>query len=147
MSDADESNHPIKPELAAAQATEYLGFMGSETYDLGDGATWTLPNPQLMPPDMKTRYLEHLRSMSEDLDTVKQKNPITGEERDIPKYPPRIKGELINDEELLCKALMGDDETYKKFLKAGGVPGQIGLTWQLMERQLRERMKSDSKSS
>lgn len=146
MSDNDESNHPIKPKEAREQATEYLGFMGSIIYDLGDNETFELPNPQLMDPDMKARYLEHVRSMSEDLETVEQKNPITGEIRDIPKYPPRIEGKLVNDEELLCIALMGED-TYKKFLKAGGVPGQINTAWQMMERQLRERMKSDSKSS
>lgn len=146
MSDADESNHPIKPKEARDQATEYLGFMGSITYDLGDGDTFELPNPQLMPPDMESRYNEHLRSMADDLDSVKQKNPITGEERDVPKYPLAIGGKLINDKELLCIALMGED-TYKKFLAAGGVPGQIQTAWQMMERQLRERMKSDSKSS
>ncbi|MDH6199183.1 hypothetical protein M2272_005851 [Mycobacterium frederiksbergense] len=146
MSDIDKSNHPINPKVARDQATEYLGFMGSILYDLGDDETFELPNPQLMDPDMKARYLEHIRSMAEDLDTVKQKNPITGEERDVPKYPPRIDGKLINDEELLCIALMGED-TYKKFLKAGGVPGQINTAWQMMERQLRERLKQDSKST
>ncbi|MGV0785109.1 hypothetical protein [Mycolicibacterium sp. XJ775] len=146
MSDTDESKHPIKPDAARDQATEYLGFMGSIIYDLGDGDTFELPNPQLMPPDMETRYNEHLRSMAEDLDTVKQKNPITGEERDVPKYPLAIDGKLINDKELLCVALMGE-KTYKKFLTAGGVPGQIQTAWQMMERQLRERMKQDSKSS
>lgn len=146
MSDNDDANHPIKPKEARDQATEYLGFMGSITYDLGDEQTWELPNPQLMPPDMKARYLEHLRSMTEDLDKTEQKNPITGETREVPKYPPRIGGKLINEEELLCIALMGE-QTYSKFLAAGGVPGQINTAWQMMQRQLQERAKQDSKSS
>lgn len=153
--------HPIKPEAAAAQATEYLGFMGSEVYAL-DGEQWTLPSPNLMPPAMKMRYLEHLRFISEDLDTDERKDPITGEMRKVQKFPLRHDGKLVNDEELLCIALMGTDVesdraaylndgalpvTYAKFLQAGGVPGQINTAWQMMERQLRERQKQDSKSS
>lgn len=146
MSENDEKKHPIKPVEAAEQATEYLGFMGSITYDLGDGETWTLPNPQLMPPDMKMRYLEYQRFMSEELDTVEQTNPITKEVRKIQKFPLAHDGKLVNDEEMLCVALMGED-TYKKFLAAGGVPGQINTAWQVMARQLQERIKNDSKSS
>ena len=145
MSDTDESNHPIKPKDAREQATEYLGFMGSVTYDLGDDETFELPNPQLMDPDMETRYNEYLRFVSEDLDTVEQKNPITGETKNVPKYPLRYEGKLINDKELLCIALMGEP-TYKKFLKAGGVPGQISTSWQMMNRQFQERLRQDSKS-
>ncbi|MEW2483569.1 hypothetical protein AB0876_28685 [Mycobacterium sp. NPDC049093] len=149
MPDTDETTpevkHPVKPREAREQATEYLGFMGSEVYDLGGGDTWELPNPQLMPPDMEARYNEHLRFMTEDLDTDNRKDPITGEERPVQKFPLRHKGELINDKELLAVALMGD-ATYKKFLKAGGVPGQIATAWQMMNRQFQERLKQDSKS-
>ncbi|ART69122.1 hypothetical protein BTO20_11495 [Mycobacterium dioxanotrophicus] len=159
---SDDDKHPIKPEAAAAQATDYLGFMGSAVYDLGEGETWTLPNPNMMPPAMKNRYLEHLRFMAEDLDTDERKDPITGEMRPVQKFPIRHGGKLINDEELLAIALMGTDAeedraaylkdgtlpaVYAKFLKAGGVPGQLNTAWQMMERQLRERMKQDSKSS
>lgn len=159
---SDDDKHPIKPEAAAAQATDYLGFMGSAVYDLGEGDTWALPNPNMMPPAMKNRYLEHLRFMSEDLDTDERKDPITGELRKVQKFPIRHDGKLINDEELLAIALMGTDaekdreaylkdgtlpDVYAKFLKAGGVPGQLNTAWQMMERQLRERMKQDSKSS
>lgn len=149
MSDTDdtsEDKHPVKPREARDQATEYLGFMGSVIYDLGNDETWELPNPQLMPPDMQDRYNEHLRFMTEDLDTVDRKDPITGETRPVQKYPLRHKDKLINDNELMCIALMGD-ATYKKFLKAGGVPGQISTAWQMMQRQLQERLKQDSKSS
>lgn len=146
MPDTDESKHPIKPQAAREQATEYLGFMSSVIYDLGDDETWELPNPQLMPPDMKDRYLEHLRFMSEDLDTVEQTDPITKQVRQVQKYPLRKDGKLVNDEVLLCIALMGE-KTYQKFLKAGGVPGQINTAWQMMQRQLQERMRQDSKSS
>lgn len=149
MSDTDdttpESKHPIKPKEARDQATDYLGFMGSEVYDLGGGDTWELPNPQLMPPDMEERYNEHIRFMAEELDTEDRKDPITGETRPVQKFPLRKDGKLINDKELLCIALMGE-ETYRKFLKAGGVPGQISTAWQMMNRQFQERLKQDSKS-
>jgi hypothetical protein len=156
---SEDDKHPIRPDKAREQATEYLGVMADIAFDLGDGATWVLPNPALMPPPMKRRYMEHLRFMSEDLDTVERTDPITKETRQVQKYPLRRKGKLINDEELLAVALMGEDgdyekyvkdgtlpETYQRFLNAGGVPGQIGTAWQMMERQLRERARQDSKS-
>lgn len=148
MSDDDtqqEAKHPIKPRESSDQANDYLGFMGGVIYDL-DGDTWELPNPQLMPPDMEERYNEHLRFMAEELDTEDRKDPITGEMRPVQKYPLRKDGKLINDKELLCIALMGKS-TYDKFLKAGGVPGQISTAWQMMNRQFQERLKQDSKSS
>lgn len=149
MSDTDEqvqARNPIKPAEASAQASEYLGFMGSVIYDLGDSETFELPNPSLMPPDMKARYTEHQRFMAEDLDTKDQTNPITKEVSQVQVWPLRKDGKLINDEELLCIALMGE-KTYRKFLKAGGVPGQINTAWQMMRRQFEERLKQDSKSS
>ncbi|SKH58853.1 Uncharacterised protein [Mycobacteroides abscessus subsp. abscessus] len=42
---------------------------------------------------------------------------------------------------------MGSRDTYDKFLAAGGVPGQIDTHWKLMQRQLEERTKIDSKSN
>ncbi|AER48391.1 tail assembly chaperone [Mycobacterium phage QueenHazel] len=157
-----EDRHPIKPDQSRAQATEYLGFMASQKFDLGNNETWELPNPQLMPPDMKMRYLEHQRFLVEDLDTEERQDPITKEVRKVPKFPARKGGKLINDEEMLCIALMGTDavkdreaylkngtlpETYVKFLKAGHVPGQISTTWQVMAKQLEDRRRQDSKSS
>jgi len=156
-----EDRHPVKPDVARAQATEYLGFLGSVIYDLGDGETWELPNPALMPPDMKARYNEHLRFLAEDLDTIERTDPITKETRQVQKYPLRYRDKLINDEELLCIALMGTDAVkdresyfengalpaiYRKFLAAGGVPGQIGAAWQMMARQIERRRESDPKS-
>lgn len=166
-----EDRHPVKPKEAREQATDYLGFVADFDFDLGDGEIWSLPNPALMPPDMKDRYLEHLRFMSEDLDTKPRQNPVTGETDQIQVYPPRYKGKLVNDEVLLCVALMGDEgdyetflessvedekskalkgllpDVYEKFLKAGGVPGQINTAWQVMQRKLQERAQRDSKSS
>ncbi|AVO21618.1 tail assembly chaperone [Mycobacterium phage MooMoo] len=165
MSDDDknlEALHPIKADQAEKQATEYLGVMASQVYDLGNDETWKLPNPQLIPPDMKKRYLEHLRFMAEELDTEEQTDPITKEARSVQKWPLRYKGELVVDEELLCIALMGADakkdreayfkdgtvpETYAKFLAAGFAPGQINTTWTIMNKQLEDRRRADSKSS
>ena len=163
------SDHPIRPKEAREQATDYLGFMASVIYDLGE-ETWELPNPSLLPPEMKARYLEHLRFVSEDLDTKTRKNPVTKEDDTTQVYPFRYKGKLVNDEELLCVALMGEDGDYEKyvetgakstgkwlkgdlpavyrgFLAAGGVPGQVNTAWQVMQRQLQERLQRDSKSS
>lgn len=171
MRDDDEvqSKYPIRPDEARAQATDFLGFMGSVIYDLGDGETWELPNPSLMPPDMKERYLEYQRFVSEDFDTKDRVDPITKTVNPIQKFPLRYSDKLVNDEELLCVALMGGDgdfekyietgaqsktkwlkgelpEVYVRFLKAGGVPGQLSTAWQMMTRQLQERAQRDSKS-
>lgn len=167
----DAANHPVRPRESREQATEYLGFMASVVYDLGDGRTWELPNPSFMDPEMKARYLEHLRFMAEDLDTVERVDPVTGDVTNVQRYPPlRYKGKIVNDEELLCVALMGGDgdyekyiatgiktpkgkwmrgelpDTYERFLAAGGVPGQVNTAWQVMQRQLQERLQRDSKS-
>lgn len=125
-----------------------------------EGGTWRLPNPSLMPPAMKHRYLEHLRFLSEDLDTIDRPDPITKETRKVLDFPLRYKKKLINEEELLAVALMGEDGDYQKYLKDGSVPdvyrrflavghvpGEINLVWQVMQRQLQERVRRDSKSS
>lgn len=165
----DAKNHPIRPRESREQATDYLGFMASVVYDLGESRTWELPNPSFMDPEMKARYLEHLRFMAEDLDTVERTDPVTKDTTHVQRYPLRYNGKLINDEELLCVALMGGDDdyekyietgsqskgkwlrgalpdTYERFLAAGGVPGQVNTAWQVMQRQLQERLQRDSKS-
>lgn len=144
MPDSDDK-HPLKPEEARAQEAEFFGVTAGFDYDL-DGEKWTLPNPSYMDPEMKKRYREHLRAMSEDLDTEKKPHPVTGKPTESQKWPPRIKGELIDEDELLCRALMGDD-TYERFLKAGGVPGQVQSRWQYMNRKMQERLMQDPKSN
>ncbi|MGB3484024.1 MAG: hypothetical protein WBB07_17635 [Mycobacterium sp.] len=166
MSD-DDKLKPTRPEDAAAQAAEFLGFTAGVDFDLDEGKTWHLPNPAYMPPKMKRRYLEHLRFMSKDLDkeTIKGTDPITG--RDTSRvqtiWPLTYKKKLIDEDELLCVALMGDDvmkdreaylksdgetlpEVYERFLNAGGVPGQVQVHWRMMNLQMEERIKRDPKS-
>ena len=89
-------------------------------------------------------------------------NPITGK-KSAPQtiWPLTYKGELIDEDELLCIALMGDDvkadreayfkdgtlpETYERFLAAGGLPGQVQVHWRMMNLQMEERVKRDPKS-
>lgn len=160
MSDDDKSG-PIRPDEAAAQAAEFLGIFAGVDFDLGEGKPWHLPNPNYLPPDMKRRYLEYLRFVNKDLDKEKVADPITGKSREQTVWPLQYKGELIDEDELLCVALMGTDatkdreayfkdhtlpETYARFLAAGGVPGQVQLQWRVMNVQMEERLKRDPKS-
>jgi hypothetical protein len=140
--------HAIKPDVARAQEAEFFGVQAGFDYDLGDD-TWTLPNPSYMPPEMKKRYLEHLRFLAEDLDSEPIVDPATGKNvrgRTRNKWPLRKDNVLIDEDELLCRALM-EDAVYEKFIKAGGVPGQVQARWQMMNRQMQERLQQDSKSS
>lgn len=158
MSQDQESN---TPGAAADQAAEFLGVFNGQDFDLGGGQKWRLPNPHLIPPAMKKRYLEHLRFMNKDLDKEKVADPITGKPRQQTVWPLTYKGALIDEDELLCIALMGDDvtedraayfkdgtlpETYERFLEAGGVPGQVQVHWRVMNLQMEERLKRDPKS-
>lgn len=163
--DDDDQLVPIKPEQARALAAEFNGTLTGVDYDLGDGNSWCLPNPRYLPPDMRKRYQEHLRFINEDLDKVKEtaEHPVTGKRvtTERIKWPLRFGDELIDEDELMCIALMGTDakadraayfengalpDTYAQFLKAGGVPGQIQVHWQMMNTQMAERVSRDSKS-
>ena len=153
---------PIKPEEARAQAAEFMGVFAGQDFDLG-GESWHLPNPNYLPPAMKRRYLEHLQFMSTELDKEPAEvHPVTGKkQKPVAKWPLAYKGSLIDEDELLCVALMGTDgsadrdayfkdgtlpETYNRFLEAGGVPGQVQLHWRVMNLQMEERLKRDPKS-
>jgi hypothetical protein len=161
VSDSDELK-PTRPDEALAEASEFLSVFSGLDLDLGGGKTWRLPNPNIMAPAMKKRYLEHLRFINKDLDKETVANPITGK-KGVPQtiWPLTYKGELIDEDELLCIALMGDDvkadreayfedgtlpETYERFLAAGGLPGQVQVHWRVMNLQMEERVKRDPKS-
>jgi hypothetical protein len=156
----DNKLAPIRPEAARAQLTEFFGVAAGVELDLGDGV-WVLPNPRFLPPDMKKRYLEHLRFINHDLDTVRVADPVTGKQRTQPVWPLTYKGAVVDEDELLCIALMGTDAVadreayfkagtlpgvYERFLTAGGVAGQVQFHWQLMSTQLEERLSRDPKS-
>lgn len=160
MSDVDE-HAPKNPEAARDQAAEFLSVFAGVDFDLGDGHTWHLPNPNYLPPKMKKRYLEHLRFINKDLQKEKITDPVTGKQREQTIWPLQYKDELIDEDELLCIALMGDDvkadreayfkdgtlpDTYERFLNAGGVPGQVQVHWRVMSLQMEERIKRDPKS-
>lgn len=140
------ADNPIKPEEAAAQAAEYLGVMKGIRFDLGDEKSWELPNPAFLKPDQRARYKAHQKFMK-SLDKETVPHPIIdGKTVEQFVYPYELDGELIDEDELLCKALMGD-EIYDKFIANGGAPGQIQVHWNVMSRQLAKRMADDSKSS
>ncbi|SBS73773.1 Gp14 [uncultured Mycobacterium sp.] len=151
MSDEQpEESRPMKPEEARAQEAEFFGVATGYDYDIGDGQTWTLPYPRYLPPKMRMRYLEHLRVVNEDLDQEQYDHPVTGKRSKRSVFPLRMKlaitkenpKGLIDEDEMLCVALMGQ-ETYDRFLAAGGVPGQVQARWQLMNRQMEERLRRD----
>lgn len=162
----DENNEkkPLRPEEAADQAAEFLSVFAGVSFDLG-GEEWTLPNPNYLPPKMKQRYLEYLRFINKDLDkeTITDVDPITDKKRSRQQtvWPLQFNGNLIDEDELLCIALMGEDAkgdreayfkdgtlppTYERFLEAGGVPGQVQVHWRMMNLQMEERIKRDPKS-
>ncbi|MCT7372933.1 hypothetical protein [Mycolicibacterium llatzerense] len=169
MSEDSETYAPTSPSQAAETAARFLGVFPGVGFELADGKVWRLPMPSYMPPKMKRRYLEHLRFMSEDLDKekVSSRDPITDRliEREQVVWPLRFNKKLIDEDELLCVALMADDsddegqaardgyfkdctlpDTYEQFLAAGGVPGQVQVHWRVMNLQMEERIKSDPKS-
>lgn len=137
--------NPMKPEEAAAHAAEALGSMRGVPFDL-DGETWELPNPAFLKPEQRARYKKHQQFMK-TMDKEEVPHPvIDGKMVEQFVYPYEKNGEIVDEDELLCKALMGDD-IYKKFIDAGGAPGQIQVHWNVMNRQLAKRMASDSKST
>jgi hypothetical protein len=138
----EQQERAMKPEEARAQEAAFFGVATGFDFDLGDGQTWTLPYPRYLPPKMRMRYLEHLRAMTEDIDQESYEHPVTGNKLKRAKFPTRIKGKLIDEDELLCIALM-EQETYDRFLAAGGVPGQVQARWQMMNRQMEERLRRD----
>ena len=161
MPETDERLVPPKPEAARAQAAEFLSVFDGQDFDLGDGQSWHLPNPNYLPPAMKRRYLEHLRFCNKDLDKETLTDPITGKKRTQTVWPLSFGGVLIDEDELLCIALMGEDviedrkayfadgtlpKVYERFLEAGGVPGQVQVHWRVMNLQMEERLKRDPKS-
>jgi hypothetical protein len=150
--DQAEESRPMKPAEARAQEAEFFGVATGFDFDLGGGQRWTLPYPRYLPPDMRMRYLEHLRVMNEDMDTQPVPHPVTGKPQKKAIFPLRMKSAvtkenpkgLVDEDTLLCIALMGQ-ETYDRFLAAGGVPGQVQARWQLMNRQMEERLTRDPK--
>lgn len=165
-SESSENSAPKRPEEAAAQAAEFLNVLAGIDLDLDDEHTWRLPNPSMLPPKMKRRYLEYLRFINKDLDkeTITSRDPITDKliQREQTVWPLQFGGNLIDEDELLCIALMADDSddagkdartayfkdgtlpaTYERFLAAGGVPGQVQVQWRVMNLQMEERVKRD----
>ncbi len=140
------ADNPVKPEEAAAIAAEYLGSMRGIRFDLGNGESWELPNPAFMKPDQRARYKDHQRYMKTMTKEFVPHPIIDGKMVEQFIYPYEKDGEPVDEDELLCKALMGDD-IYNKFIDAGGAPGQIQVHWNVMNRQLARRMAADSKSA
>jgi len=152
-----EDRAPISPEKARDQAAEFLSVFDGQDFDLG-GESWHLPNPNYMPRDMKKRHLEHLRFINKDLDTRSVPDPVTGKEVKRTEWPLQYKGQVIDEDELLCIALMGTDavkdreayfkdgtlpDVYARFLEAGGIAGQVQVQWSVMNLQMQERVKRD----
>lgn len=139
--------HPVDPKKARGQAADLLGFMAGVTFDLGGGEVWELPNPAFLDTEQRKRYRDYLREMNA-LDTELIDHPlIAGKKVERTIYPYLKDGQDYDPDEQLCIALMGSRAIYDKFLAAGGVPGQIDTHWKLMQRQLEERTKIDSKSN
>ena len=147
----DEQNaRPMKPEEARAQEAAFFGVATGYDYDIGGGEKWTLPFPRYLSPEQRRRYREHSRVLNEDLDTQSTPHPVTGKPEKRVIFPFRMKKAitpdnpkgLIDEDELLCIALMGQD-IYDRFIAAGGVPGQVQFRWDMMHKQMEERTTRD----
>ncbi|AMU76954.1 gp32 protein [Mycobacteroides abscessus subsp. abscessus] len=144
--DTTDVLHPVDPRKAREQAADHLGFMAGVPFDLGDGEMWELPNPAFLDTEQRKRYRDYQRDMKA-LDKETVDHPfIDGKTIEQNVYPYLKDGKDYDPDEQLCIALMGED-IYAKFLAAGGVPGQIDTHWKVMQRQLEERTKIDSKSN
>lgn len=147
----DQPERAMKPEEARRQEAAFFGVATGYDYDIGDDQTWTLPNPRYLPTKMRLRYMEHLRVLNEELDTQPVPHPVTGKSEKKTIFPFRMKSAvtkdnpkgLIDEDELLCIALMGQ-ETYERFTAAGGVPGQVQERWRMMNKQMEERLHRDA---
>lgn len=161
MSEDNDDRGAITAEVAREQASEFLGVFDGQDFDIGGGQTWHLPNPNYLPRDMKQRHLEYLRWANKDLDKETITDPITGKRRAQTVWPLQFNKKLIDEDELLCIALMGTDavadreayfkdgtlpKTYQRFIDAGFVAGQVQVHWRMMSLQMEERVKRDPKS-
>lgn len=161
------SDESLSPEKAREQAAEFMSVFAGVDFDLGSGKSWHLPNPSYLPRQVKRRHMEYMRFINKDLDREKVDvtDPITGRKskREQTVWPLSYKGQLIDEDELLCIALMSDSDdgvaerdayfengalppTYEAFVNAGGVAGQVQMHWRVMNLQMEERLKRDPKS-
>lgn len=168
--DVAEKMYPINPRKAREQAAAALGFLASCRFELDNGETWELPLRDFADLDMRKRLRAHDRYMK-SMDKEQVSNPVTGKESERFITPYQKHGQDVDEAELLCVALMGEGveliehdgcqlpldyvqyleegtlpPLYERFLRAGGVPGQIAIQWMDMSRQISDRAKYDSKS-
>lgn len=162
MSDHDEvqqkRNQKARRALsladAADQACEYFGFLSYEEIDLEDGGLpLKIPNPQLLPSEMRKRF-DEVRMKFEDCDREPDID-LPGGGRVKGEYldPRRRDGKLVDPpyEVELAIAIWGEDG-YKRFAAAAEKsstpvgPGIISMVWARMDDQFRVRQMVDSKS-
>jgi hypothetical protein len=151
---AQKKRHALSLTDAADQACEYFGFLSYEELDLGDnGEPLKIPNPQLLPPELRKRF-DECRMSFEDCDRepdveLPGGGVIKGDYLD----PRRRDGELVDPpyEVELAKAIWGEDG-YRRFEAAVEKsptpvgPGIISMVWARMDDQFRQRERNDSKS-
>lgn len=162
--------YPVDPRKAREQAADLLGFLASRRFDIGGGETWELPLRDYMDTAMRKRLRAHERYMK-TMDKETQAHPVTGKEVERFVTPFEKNGKDVDSDELMCIALMGDTdgyveveglelpidyaaylesgdlpEVYVRFLRAGGVPGQVLMHLNEMAQRIADRTKIDSKS-
>lgn len=139
---------------AAEQACDHFGFLAYEQLDLGDdGPPLKIPNPQLLPPEMRRKF-DTVRMSFEDCDRepdvpLPGGTTIPGEYKD----PRRRKNVLVDPpyEVELAKAIWGEDgyARFEKAVEASDIPvgpGIISMVWARMDDQFQHRLRDDSKS-
>jgi hypothetical protein len=143
---------PIKPGEAIEQAAEFLGFMSGIQFDIGDGKTWTLPNPSLLEDEQADRYNQVLVDLQAEAERLDRAPDILNDDGSFKSKgailtPERIDGVIVPNQDVrIAKALMGED-VFAKFKAAGGRASQITIHWQQMGKFMRDRERRDPKST
>jgi hypothetical protein len=132
-------------EAARDQAAEFLGFTAGERIVTNQGS-FEIPNPSLLDEDQQAG----VDALDVDMDENWDRHPDvlnedgTVKSRGALKVPYRKKGEPVNYNTLLAKAIFG--ERYPAFKAAGGRPNDLAVIWSRMNQEMAARRDADNKS-
>jgi hypothetical protein len=149
MSDAVDQKRTKTIQEAMVQNAAFFGFDLCDQIDIGGGETVEIMYRELLDADTKRRvdqvYREYElcdRQQIEYQDSEGKPQTITGGYKD-----PRERGGKIFDlDEQVAIAVWGQDK-YDRYVKVGGPPGLVLMTWSRMRQQITRRFSEDSKSS
>jgi hypothetical protein len=149
MSEPVEQKRTKTIQEAMVQNSEFFGFDLCDQIDIGGGEVVEILYRELLDAETKRRvdqvYVEYDlcdRQQIEYQDSDGKPQKITGGYKD-----PRQRGGKIFDlDEQVAVAVWGQDK-YDRYVKAGGPPGLLLMTWSRMRQQITRRFNDDSKSN